>query len=438
MSKERLAKADTEMLVESEKGTPQTLRLRWAGWLLEQLDRRGMLVQGAPRPESWSRQEVIAVTEFSQWLRKHLNVGGWRVVMAQVQAHNTSDPEHPWELATPHDLLDAIEQTLRQDVSVKLAPMVAPGDIVAELQEQDNTLKSLKTLLAARPAEMEMLSLPPSAWLLAPRAVAAVVRAQAISAKAAAELERARSESLLHALRIMETNLRSSAMLAQIQELRTRLGPHLATYCQEHSIPVPAQGSEEEANMLFLLNAQLSAMNDAQEEIARRGAELARDQIGMAEKSAKASIEARALPLQLETESSANPYREKLLREQLRHRSAEWSSRLVGTVGGVISGFCSSAIDMATAGIAETAWISAPPLAIVLLTLVAETLSYEGQLTAAKIAGFVGIALWNGLLMLGFTLTAYAFWRHLTNRFPDQRTLGARRQPIEHEKGQEL
>ncbi len=395
------------------------LRLRWVGWLLDQLERRDMLVPDAPKPADWSQRDVIDVREFSQWLQKYLNVSGWCTIMKHVQQHDDTGLDKPWDLSNPQDMLDAIEVTLKSEplpMPAKEASVPVPvrGDIMSGIQEQDNALRTLRAFLATEPTERESLKVPAMAWLLAPRSAAAVVQAQATSAKALAELERARSEALLHTLRIMETDLRSSAVLAQIQDLRKRLEPYLSIYCQEHRIPLPQPGSEEEANLLFLLNAQLIALDDAQDEITRQGAELARDQIRLAQHSAKASIEARALPLQVETEVMANPMREKLLREQMRHRSAKWIARVMGAIGGSLGGFFAAAIDMIT--IAETIWVSGPPIFVFLLTLIAETFSYPGPLTVKKLLGFAELAFWNSLLMLGFTLIGFAIWRYLTNR----------------------
>lgn len=413
-------------------GVSHSLRLRWAGWILEQLDRRDMLVADAPRPESWSKRDTIDAREFAQWLRRHLNVTGWRAIMIQVEEHNAIDPKHPWDVSIPGDMLDAIELMLQREpraapkpqgsvmdrrehrVAVSLQPK--RDHVVAEVQERANMLQSLRALVAAQPAEKARPRLPNLAWLLAPRAATAVVRAQATSAKAEAELERARSETLLHALHIMENNLRSSAVLTQIQDLRQRLGPYLQGYCQERGIPLPQPGSEEEVNLLFLLNAQLVALDDAQEEIARRGAQLARDEIGIAERGAKASLEARALPLQLATEVRANPIRERLLREQMRHRSAQWVSRLVGALGGTLLGLMTASAEMLAETLAQTAWLTAPALFVFFVTLIAETLSYAGALTLRQIVGFVGIALWNAALILGLTLVGIALWRHLDRR----------------------
>jgi len=413
-------------------GTPQSLRLRRAGRILEQLDRRDMLVPDAPRPESWGKRDTIDAREFAQWLRRHLNVTGWRAIMIQVEEHNAIDPQHPWDVSIPGDMLDAIELMIQREPRAaprsqmsaaacrehRVAVPIPPerDHVVAEVQERANTLQSLRALITAQPTEKAKLKLPNLAWLLAPRSATAVVRAQATSAKAVAELERARSETLLHALHIMENNLRSSAVLTQIQDLRQRLGPYLQGYCQERGIPLPQPGSEEEVNLLFLLNAQLVALDDAREEIARRGAQLARDQIGIAEKSAKASLETRALPLQLETEVTANPIRERLLREQTRHRSAQWVSRLVGALGGVLLSLITASAEMVAEALAQTVWLTAPALFVFFVTLIAETLSYAGVLTLRKIIGFTGIALWNAALILGLTLVGIALWRYLGRR----------------------
>ncbi len=419
-------------------GVSRSLRLRRAGWILEQLDRRDMLVADAPRPESWGERDTIDAREFAQWLRRHLNVTGWRAIMIQVEEHNEIDPKRRWDISIPGDMLDAIELMLQREPGAAPRPQVSGAaspehrvavpippkrdHIVAEVQERANMLQSLRALITAQPTEKAKPRLPNLAWLLAPRSATAVVRAQATSAKAEAELERTRSETLLRALHIMENNLRSSAVLTQIQDLRQRLGPYLQGYCQERNIPLPQSGSEEEVNLLFLLNAQLVALDDAQEEIARRGAQLARDQIDIAEKSAKASLEARALPLQLETEITANPIRERLLREQMRHRSAQWVSRLVGALGGVLLSLITASAEMLAETLAQTAWLTAPALLVFFVTLLAETLSYSDVLTLRKIIGFTGIALWNATLILGLTLVGIALWRHLGRRLAASET----------------
>jgi len=416
-----------------------TLRLRWVGWVLDQLERREMLATDAPRPEAWGQLEVIDAQEFTQWLGKHLNVGGWRALLDEIRQHNAAHPEQPWDHAWPRDMLDALETVLqakpsaalaaqpepapdRQDSSRAVTP--APGatirpvqsDIVSGVEEQGQAIDSLKVILAADPEEGRSLRTPWLAWLLAPHAAAAVVRAQATSAKAFAELKRARSEAMLHALHTFENDVRSSNVLAQIKDLRKRLGPHLVSYCREHGMSVPRQDTEEEANLLFLLNAQLIALEDAQEEIAKRGADLARDKIRMADENARITLEAKALPARLEAKTAANPLREKLVCEEMRHRSASWVAQVTGAMGGAISGLLTALAEVAVATLAETAVVSAPPLIVFALTLVAETLGATEALTPALLVRYAGTALWNGALMLALTLSGYALWRYAQKR----------------------
>ena len=251
---------------------------------------------------------------------------------------------------------------------------------------------------------------------MAPRSAAAVVKAHATSAKAFAELKRARSEALLRALHNLENDTRSSAVLVQIQDLRQRLGSRLETYCAEHGIARPKPNTEEEASLLLLLNAQLIALDDAQDEIARRSAELSREKVRAAQETARANLEANVLPERLQNKVATNPVRERILCEDMRHHSATWVARLMGTLGGALTGFMTATTDVLVSSIAETAAVTGPPLVVLLLTLVTQTVAHHGPLTFGIVSGFLGAALWNALLILGITLTGYAVWRFLDKR----------------------
>ena len=447
--------ADLDQQLQSLAGT---LRLRWVGWVLDQLERREMLATDAPRPESWAQLEVIDAQELTHWLSKHLSMGGWRALLDEIRRHNAAHPEHPWDHAWPRDMLDALEAVLQAKPSALAAQPVEPApdrhaatramataaaaairpaqsDIVTGMEEQGQAINSLKVILTADPEEGQSLRTPWLAWLLAPHAAAAVVRAQATSAKAFAELKRARSEAMLHALHTFENDVRSSNVLAQIKDLRKRLGPHLVSYCREHGLSVPRLDTEEEANLLFLLNAQLIALEDAQEEIAKRGADLARDKIRIADESARITLEARSLPAQLEAKAAANPLREKLLCEEMRHRSASWVARITGAVGGAFSGLLTALAEVAVATLADTAVVSAPPLIVFALTLVAETLAGSEALTPARLLGYAGTALWNAALMLVLTLSGYATWRYLRKRTQSLHSAAARRERLGAQQG---
>ena len=71
-----------------KRGAASTLRLRWVGWVLGQLDRRALLVEGSPRPDHWSTSNRVDPREFSAWLSKHLNVTGWRALLDVIRQHN--------------------------------------------------------------------------------------------------------------------------------------------------------------------------------------------------------------------------------------------------------------------------------------------------------------------------------------------------------------
>ena len=420
-----------------------SLRLRWVGWVLGQLERRELLAPDSPRPSPWSGEEGIDTFEFSHWLSKHLNVTGWRAILNQIRDHNERGHEVDWDPSSPKDLLDAVELVLQtayvpmpeapekdmyedekeEGHSVSLEPIAVghPGaighaDMVSDVEERDTALRNLAGMLAAEPRDQQEMRLPAAAWLLAPRSAASVVKARATSAKALAELYRARSEAMLYALHAMENDTRGSAVLAHIEHLRKRLGTRLAIYCREHGISVPAPNTEEEANILLLLNAQLIALDDAQEEIARRGAELSREKIRLSQESARMAIELTALPAQLQGKMATNPVREKLLCEETRHRTASWISRAIGAAGGALTGVATSTTDVLLSSITETATVSGPPLIVFLLTLVAETVGHPGALSLSVVLSFLGTALWNAVLILGLTLTAFAVWRFVDKK----------------------
>lgn len=453
--------ADLELL---ESSLSDALRLRQVGHILDQLDRRELLAEGAERPETWSAQHQVDAYEFTQWLSRHLNVSGWRELLNAVQHHNKVYPERPWDQSWPGDMLAALDEVIavvpavsqqsptepaakaahstEQPVTMVAEPSVpyaaasmasvmppdAPRHIVSSIESHDHNMKMLGHMLAAKLDDDE--ARPPTlAWLLAPGAAAAVVKARAISARAFAELQRARSETMLHALHALENDTRSTAVLGQIEDLRHRLGPRLRTYCREHHIPVPEPDTEQEANLLFLLNAQLIALDDAQDEIARRGADLAREKIRLAEKTARLTVAASTLPAQLEGESKANPMRERLIAEQMRHKSASLMARVIGAVGGGLTGLVTAATDVLVTSIAETAVLTGPPLVVLVLTLVAETLGHQGTLTLHQLLGFVGTALWNSLLVLGLTLTGYAGWRYLEKKTDEKHNRVRRQHP---------
>ena len=435
-------RGDASLSAQRANGISNTLRLRWVGWVLGQLERRALLVQDSPRPAYWGSEDSIDAYEFTQWLSKHLNVTGWRVILDEIRQHNERGRDIEWDPTLPRDLLDAVELVLQAAyVPMPEMPRVEPYDqepvsahatptavtvtrsdaiirseIVSDVERRDGALKNLAGMLAADQSDQEEMRMPAAAWLLAPRSAASVVKARATSARAFAELQRARSEAMLYALHAMENDTRGSAVLAHIEDLRQRLSSRLRSYCQEHEIPVPAPNTEEEANILLLLNAQLVALDDAQEEIARRGAELSREKIRMAQESARAAIESTVLPAQLEAKMSTNPVREKLLCEETRHWMASLVARAIGTAGGALTGVLTSTTEVLLSSITETAAVSGPPLIVFLLTLVAETIGRRGDLSLASVLGFLGTALWNGALIFGLTLTGFAVWRFLDKK----------------------
>jgi hypothetical protein len=420
----------------------ETLRLRWVGKILNELERRELLAQDAAKPAGWRQGEAIDAHGFAAWLAKHLNVAGWRELLDIVRKHNEAHPEAPWDHAWPPDMLDAVEAVIERDrlsqqfsetltegteqtnaSGASVVPVKeddsAPRWMLSEVEAEESAFQTLGDILSSRVEGGSEVRPPALAWLLAPRAAAAVVKAQATSAQAFAELKRARSEAMLHALHAYENDARSTAVLSQIEDLRERLGPRLRTYCQEHGIPVPARDTEEEANLLFLINAQLIALDDARDEIARRGAELAREKIRIAEKNARVNVAAANLPLRLEGETQANPLEEKLLCEQMRHRSASWVARIVGTVGGGFTGVVTSLTDVVIASIAETAMITGPALVTFIMSLFVETLGHAGPMTGQEMGTFAITAVWNSLLVLGLTLAGFAAWRYLDKKTKD-------------------
>ena len=376
--------------------------------LVSQLDGAGMLKSDLTPPGEWILWSKVPVADLVSALHEHLSKTGWRRVVEAMHWHNRQIGEPLWDLAQPGVFLAAVDLALTRCEEPSGDQSPATDDWVPALQRQ------VKALMQA---QLKPVGL--STWLLSPRALINRLGARAKRAHTETQIESAVSEAALHAARMVGTDAERDVALTRVGQLREQLGNHLQVFCEEQDLPLPAPFSREEAYCLHLLNAYFVALAEAEGEIARRGAALARRQIALEGEQAGMRVDSRLLPGLLEFQREINPLRESMFRERMRHNLALLVGGLLGAIGGGLWGAVESVSDVLVAGVARYAVIVAPALLVGLMTLVAQTVAFSGPFTPGVVFQFLARALWNGSLALGATILVYGCWLYYTTQRQD-------------------
>ncbi len=379
-------------------------------------------------PDAWDRQVSLPVADVAATIRQYLSKDGWHQVIAAVRHPDHAATERSLDLSDPSDFLAAVELALAQGAVAQDTPAVKETSDVPAVVAGEGTTSMAEGLPEQDQSPGEALSQPAGhgAWLLSPRALWARLNAFVMRAHATAQIDGALNDAALYSARMRATDAERDISLARIDGLRAHLRRQLKVFCEEEGLPLPKPYSREEAYLLHLLTAYFVSLAETERAVAKHGSALARRQIALEGERTEARINSQLLPELLEALYEADPLREGFLRERMRHRSALIMSGLVGGLGGAMWGLLEGALDVLVAGLIRYAPVIAPALLIGLATLVALTVSNGPPLQVGFLMQYLTRALWNTVLALGVTATAYGCWRYFAARVPTGTGRGAR------------
>lgn len=414
----------------------QTLPLKEATRLINRLYEVGMLKEAFDPPGEWILWPNVLIGDFVTTIKEYLSKAGWQRTLNAFRQHNRQAPDAQWDLAQPADFVAALKFAItlpQTQPAPQSQPQTRPvdekRDVVVKPPAAERSSEALPNLtpeLQRQMREMLEAQMKPARsreWLLSPRALRDRLSARAKRARTEAQIENAASEAALYAARMTGTDVERDVAVARVDRLRTQLRNQLRVFCEEQGLPRPAPFSREEAYYLHMLNAYYVALAEAEDEIAQRGAQLARRQIALESERAEARISSRLLPGLLAAQREINPMRERFMWERLRHKVALLVGAPIGTFGGALLGMMESASNVLIPGIGRYAPILAPALLIGLVSLAAQTYVYSGPFTLSVAAGFIARAMWNGALALGATIVAYGCWQYFHLRQDESDTL---------------
>jgi hypothetical protein len=373
--------------------------------LINRLDNAGMLTDELAPRGNWILQSGVPEDEFARVLQQHLSKRGWQRVVEAMHQHNRANSGSQWDLAETSGFMAALNQALGQHQAAVGVEAASTQDLTSDMWQQ------VKGLMEEQLAPTNLTD-----WLLSPRALVKRLSARGRRAHTETQIEDAVTHARLQAARIVGTDAERDVALTRVDQLRRELGNQLDVFCEEHGLDRPQPYSREEAYCLHLLNAYFVALAEAEGTIAERGAALAKRQISLEGERAAVRMDSQLLPTLVTQRREVNPLRESLFRERVRHRVAMVIGGLFGAIAGGVWSVVEAVSDVFISAVARYAIVLAPALLIFLLTLVAQTVSYDALLTLNVISEFLVRALWNGTLAFGTTVLVYGCWLYYQSR----------------------
>lgn len=160
---------------------------------------------------------------------------------------------------------------------------------------------------------------PLGTWLLNPRAAIKTLGAKAGEAAAQAEIQRATMEVTRRMVEVGGENVRRDTLLSDVRDLEATLAPYVVPFCQERNLQVPPKNTPARMELLYWINAVMSALQVKGSEIAEKGKELVTEQVDIWAETGRNRMLAREKPGQLESRKEVNTLRQKELIEKIAH-----------------------------------------------------------------------------------------------------------------------
>jgi len=192
-------------------------------------------------------------------------------------------------------------------------------------------------------------------------------------------------------------------------DTRRDLRPTVRQVCEHLGLPPPTPFSDEERIAV--------AMAEMGRERSKAGRKLASRQVRLEHDLARYRIDDALMPLLLEQASTVNPTREAMTREQARHASVTILGGATSLAAGAACGALEALLEALMILLSRTAVVVGPALATVVVSLLVQTIQFDGTLSWETVRTMGARALWCGFVVLLAAMVVYATIRALAARY---------------------
>jgi len=195
-------------------------------------------------------------------------------------------------------------------------------------------LKNLKTITSFKPP----IAGKPLAWLLNPGAGIEFLKVIASEARTQADVRKAIIETTKWIAEVGGDDAKRDVLLNYNQSLEKELGQYLEPFCKEKGWPVPPQNALRRMMALLEINAEITALQKAGREVAKRGEELVKEKVKIKTETARKRMLAEELPAANEAAQGAHVEEERMVWEKLRTAFSRIGGGAVAVFNGAIGG----------------------------------------------------------------------------------------------------